>query len=131
MRGMADINYLTPADVYRIAEQTLGREPMVRDRRTLHTSVARPAMHIFGQDAYPTLVEKAAALLHALTAHHPFFDGNKRVATAATIAFLQANGLRPMWSVEALHDFVLEIAQHRHDVEDVAAWLAEHTQPAS
>ncbi len=124
------IHYLSPADLYDIAKEAMGREPLVRDRHLLRAAAARPMLAAFGQEAYPTLLEKAAALLHSLAAHHLFYDGNKRTATQATIRFLEANHLRPTWTeVEGYH-FVLEVAQNQHDVEAVAAWLAAHTKPA-
>lgn len=123
------IRYLTPAELYTIAEQVLGRKPDVRDRHLLRAAAARPMLHAFGQDAYPTLIDKAAALLHALAAHHLFYDGNKRTAQQATITFLERNGLRPTWNAADAYDFILEIAQSLHDVPAVAAWLSEHTEP--
>lgn len=124
-----DIHYLTPAEIYEIAEQVLGRKPDVRDRHLLRAAAARPMLTAFGQEAYPTLMDKAAALLHSLAAHHLFFDGNKRTATQAVIRFLRRNGVRPLWTDAQAYDFVLEIAQSQHEVETVSAWLAAHTAP--
>jgi death-on-curing protein len=123
-----DIRYLTAAEIYEIAEKTLGRKPDVRDRHLLRSAAARPLTQAFGEYAYPTLLDKAAALLHSLAAHHLFFDGNKRTATAATLRFLDENGLEPTWNVDEIYQYVLEIAQNRHDVEDIARWLSEHTR---
>jgi death-on-curing protein len=123
------IHYLTPSEIYAAAEDALGRKPDVRDRYLLRSAAARPMLHAFGQDAYPTLLDKAASLMHALAAHHLFFDGNKRTATRATVLFLERNGLRPTWDAEGVYQFVLEIAQNRHDVPAVADWLAAHTKP--
>lgn len=122
------IRYLTVSEIYAIAEQVLGHNPDVRDRHLLRVAAARPMLRAFGHDAYPTLLDKAAALLHALAAHHLFYDANKRTATRATVDFLRMNGLEPIWSEREIYDFVLEIAQSRHDVPAVAKWLAEHTE---
>jgi death-on-curing protein len=122
-----DIHYLGPAELYEIAEAVLGRRPDVRDRHLLRSAAARPMLQAFGQAAYPSLMDKAAALLHSLAAHHLFYDGNKRTATQAVIRFLADNGYEPAWSDQEIYDFVLEIAQSRHDVEAVSAWLSEHT----
>lgn len=122
-----DVNYLSPAELYEIAEQALGRKPDVRDRHLLRAAAARPMLAAFGEAAYPTLLDKAAALLHALAAHHLFYDGNKRTATQATIRFLHENGLQPTWTEDEMVRFVLEVAQNQHDVEAVSAWLAAHT----
>jgi death-on-curing protein len=123
-----EIHYLTPAEIYAIAEEVLGRKPDVRDRHLLRSAAARPMLHAFGEDAYPTLLDKAAALLHSLAAHHLFYDGNKRTAARAVVIFLERNGLQPSWSAGEAYDFILEVAQSRHDVASVSAWLAEHTK---
>jgi death-on-curing protein len=125
---MPDIHYLTPADLYAIAEEVLGRRPDVRDRRLLRSAAARPMLAAFGAEAYPTLFDKAAALLHSLAAHHLFYDGNKRTATAATTRFLVLNGIQPTWEEQTIYGFVLAVAQNQHDVPAIAAWLAAHTR---
>ncbi len=124
-----DIYYLTPNDIYDIAGEVLGRRPDVRDRHLLRSAAMRPMLQAFGQQAYPTLIDKAGALLHSLAAHHLFFDGNKRTATAAAVQFLDRNGLRPTWNETEIYNFVLEVAQSRHDVASVAQWLGQHTEP--
>jgi death-on-curing protein len=123
-----NIHYLTPAEIYEVAEQVLGRKPDVRDRHLLRVAAARPMLRAFGQEAYPSLMEKAAALLHSLAAHHLFFDGNKRTATHAVIRFLIRNGFHPTWTDAEAYDFVLEIAQNQHEVSAVADWLTHHTR---
>lgn len=128
MDSSEDVYYLTPAELYTAAQEMMGREPDVRDRHLLRAAAARPALQAFGQEAYPTLLEKAAALMHSLAAHHLFFDGNKRAATRATIMFLEKNDLQPTWDADTVYQFVLEIAQGKHDVPEIAAWLAEHTR---
>jgi death on curing protein len=124
-----DIHYLTPAELYAAAQDALGREPDVRDRHLLRSAAARPMLQAFGEEAYPSLLDKAAALMHSLAAHHLFFDGNKRAATRATTLFLERNGLQPTWDAAAVYEFVLEIAQGKQDVPAIAAWLAIHTKP--
>lgn len=44
------------------------------------------------EDLYPTLEEKAANLLYFVTKNHSFFDGNKRIAAAVFLYFLDKNG---------------------------------------
>lgn len=91
----------------------------------LEAAIARPASTAFGEDAFPTLAEKAAALLHGLITGHPFADGNKRVAFAAVLLFFRLNGVATRANHEAIGDLVLEIAEGtERDVESVAARLA-------
>jgi len=124
-----EINYLTPAELYAIAEAVLGRKPDVRDRRLLHSAAARPALVVFGEEVFPTVFDKAAPLLHSVAAHHVIFDGNKRTATAVPPRFLQINGLHPTRDADTIYHFVLGVAQNKWDVNDIAAWLSDHTQP--
>lgn len=121
--------YLTPAEIFALAQEAIGRQPDVRDTHLLRSAAARPMLRAFGTEAYPELLDKAAALMHSLAAHHLFFDGNKRAATRVTRVFLERNGIQPLWTDEAVQSFVLEIAQNRHDVPAIAAWLAQHTAP--
>lgn len=122
------IQYLTPGEIYAIAEDILGHRPNVRDRRLIQTAAARPILVVFGEEMFPSLSEKAAALLHALAAYHPFFDGNKRTAAHVTVRFLQMNGLRPTWTDAAFYAFVLSIAQKQLEIPVIAAWLDAHTE---
>ncbi len=62
--------------------------PGLRDRAGLESAVARPQMTFAGEDLYPDLSDKAAALMHSLVSNHPFVDGNKRVGAMAAELFL-------------------------------------------
>jgi hypothetical protein len=70
-----------------VAERALGATPQVRDHGLLESALARPRASALGRDAYPTIHEKAAALLHSIARNHALVDGNKRLALAATLAF--------------------------------------------
>jgi death-on-curing protein len=85
-------NYLTAEEVFAIAQVAIGSTPHLRDAGLLDSACHRPAASVFGEDAYPTLTMKAAALLHSLTSNHPFIDGNKRTAWLATVVLLRDNG---------------------------------------
>ncbi|MEU0486502.1 type II toxin-antitoxin system death-on-curing family toxin, partial [Streptosporangium sp. NPDC006013] len=82
---------LTVEQVLDLAELAIGATPELRDLGLLDSAVHRPQASMFGQEAYPDLFTKAAALLHSLAANHPFVDGNKRVAWVATVVFLAWN----------------------------------------
>lgn len=122
-----NVRYLSPADLYAINEEVIGERPMVRDRHLLRSAANRPQTMLFGEMMYPSLLDKAAALLHSLAYHHLFHDGNKRTAQRATVLFLRENGLEPAWDEDEAYQFILEVAQNQHDVPEIAAWLAEHT----
>lgn len=84
--------YLTLPELLHVAVRALGNEPAVRDYGLLESALARPQAAAFGQDAYPDLDAKAAALLHSLARNHALTDGNKRLSLATTIAFYGVNG---------------------------------------
>jgi len=117
-------------EIYEIASQAIGTEPDARDPHLVRVAAARPTLQAFGAEAYPTLLDKAAALLHALAAHHVFWDGNKRAASAVTRRFLEQNEALPTWTQDEIYHFVLEVAQNHVDLPQIGAWLARHTRPA-
>jgi death-on-curing protein len=80
---------------------------------------------VFGQDAYPDLNTKAAALLHSLARSHPLVDCNKRLAWLATWVFLAKNGVELAPETVEAYDLVVGIAAGRiDDVDEIAAALA-------
>ena len=125
------IRYLTAAEVYSINEEVVEERPFVRDRHLLRSALIRPRTKVFGEEAYPSLFDKAAALLHSLAYHHLFGDGNKRTATRATVRFLEANGYHPTWTADEIYNFVLDVAKGGMEVETIATWLIQHTQSDS
>jgi death-on-curing protein len=125
------VRYLTPIDLFNINDEVTGGEAIIRDVHLLNSAARRPMLELFGEAQFPTLLDKAAALLHSLAYHHLFIDGNKRTATRAVERFLRLNGYSPTWTDTDNREYLLEVAQGRHDVEAIAAWLAAHTTPTS
>lgn len=113
------MTFLDLEDLLHIAERTLGAPPELRDAGLLEAAVARPQATNFGEDAYPSIHEKTAALLHSVARNHALIDGNKRLALAATIAFLGVNGLRLTLSNDEAYDLVAAVAAG--EVDDVPA----------
>ena len=123
------IRYLSAADIYVINEKIVGHRPNVRDRKLLRSAADRPAIRVFGEEQFPTLLDKAAAILHSIAYHHLFSDGNKRTAREAVILFLEANGYQHTWQADEAQAFILEVAQGTHEVEVISEWLATYTPP--
>jgi len=118
--------YLTLAELLHVAERTLGSDVPVRDHGLLQSALARPRASAFGSDAYPDLEEKAAALLHSLARNHALVDGNKRLALAATIAFLGINGRRLTLTNDQAYELVIEVATGRlHEIAELAGKIRE------
>jgi len=124
------VTFLTLTELLHVAERTLDGEVPVRDHGLLQSALARPQASAFGSDAYPTLEEKAAALLHSLARDHALVDGNKRLTLAATIAFLGVNGRRLTLTNDEAYHLVMEVAAGQlHDVAELAATIRAGSEP--
>jgi death on curing protein len=121
--------YLTSPELLHVAERTLD-EVLVRDIGLLGSALARPQASAFGEDAYPTMDAKAAALLHSLARIHALVDGNKRLALAGLIAFYGVNGRRLTSTNDEAYDLVISVAAGElDDVGGIAALLAKANEP--
>jgi death-on-curing protein len=98
----------------------------LRDRGALESAVAQPEMTFGGEDLYPTVAEKAAALGHSLIQNHPFIDGNKRVGHAAMEVFLILNGYEISASVDEQEEIVLSVASSQISRSEFSEWLKQH-----
>ena len=118
-------DYLALDDVLAAAEAHLGHPAEVGDYGLLESAIARPQATVFGEDAYPTLHEKAAALLQSLATNHALIDGNKRTAFVATALFYELNGRRVGGSEDELFDLMIAVATRALEtVGDIAVQLA-------
>ena len=116
--------YLTVEQALRIARVAVGGPIHVRDVGLLEAAVHRPRASVLGQDAYPDLFAKAAALLHSLARNHPLVDGNKRLAWLATYVFLAKNDIALDPDDDEAYDLVVAVAAGTVDeVGDIAAAL--------
>ncbi len=119
--------YLTLGELLHVAERTLGTVE-VRDYGLLEAALARPRATAFGEDAYPTLTDKAAALSHSLARNHALVDGNKRLALSGLIAFLGMNGRRLTLTNDEAFDLVMAVATGElDDVGTISRTLARAT----
>lgn len=119
------MQYLTLQELLNLAER-LG-EAEVRDYGLLDSALTRPQASVFGQDAYPDIWHKAAALMESLARNRALIDGNKRLSWYATWVFLQMNGhkLDTNFDVDSAEQFVLEVCQGRLEVSTIAKRLRQ------
>lgn len=130
------LRYVTVDELVYINEQVVTGEAIhtivngkraVRDMGLLEAAAARPEASAFGEDAYPTLGEKAAVLLHAIARNHPFADGNKRTATVAALFMLTVNGRQVAWDEATALARIVDVAEGKITAAAFAGWLAEAT----
>ncbi len=121
--------YLDLDDLLHIAGTVLPSVD-VRDVGLLESALTRPQASAFGSDAYPELHTKAAALLHSVASNHGLADGNKRLALAATIAFLGINGWRLTLTNDEAYELVVAVASGElDDLQTLADSLRRGSQP--
>jgi death-on-curing protein len=125
-----EIDYLSVEDLLEIAAGVMD-QVVVRDAGLLAAAAARPQVTIFGDDAYPTFEDQAAALLHSLVRNHALVDGNKRLAWSAARIFCLLNGRGLTYTVDEAEDLMLSAASGQLDVPQIAAWLLAHSASAS
>ena len=88
----------------------------------------QPQMTFGGQELYPSLAEKAAALGFSLVCNHPFVDGNKRVGHAAMETFLVLNGWELLAGVDEQEQMILRLAAGTLRRDEFTAWVQSHLQ---
>ena len=120
------MRYLSLSEVLEIhrlvLEQSVG-SPGLRDLAGLESALAQPRMTFGGEDLYPSVQEKAAALCFSLVMNHPFVDGNKRVGHAAMETFLVLNGWELDTSVDDAEEVVLALSSGAFSREELVEWL--------
>ena len=122
--------FLSHDDLMKIAARVIGSQPLVRDHGLLEAAAFRPQAIVFGADAYPTVWDKAAAMMESLARNHPLVDGNKRLALAGTVVFLGMNGFRLTMNNDEAYDFTIKVSTGEFEsVAAIAAVLRESTEP--
>ncbi len=124
--------YLTPEQILflhaRLIAETGGGHGL-RDLALLESALSRPRATFGGQDLYPDLFAKAAALMDSLLRNHPFVDGNKRTGITAAALFLVQNGRRLTATNAEVEAFVRRAVEAELDVAEIAEWLQAHSIP--
>ena len=120
--------YLTIEDLLIVANRVIDGEVLLRDAGLLESAAARPQTTIFGEDAYPDVHAKAAALLLSICKNHALIDGNKRLALAGTIVMLGVNGWTLTLTNDEAYELVISVASGElNEVADVAEQLRRGT----
>lgn len=98
----------------------------VKDVGLLDSALARPKAAVFGEDVYPTLSLKAAALAHSVIKNHSLVDGNKRTAWTLMISFLYLNGYKHNFTTDQGMKFVIGLATDKLTLEIAASLIEKH-----
>ncbi|EKD67991.1 MAG: hypothetical protein ACD_48C00122G0009 [uncultured bacterium] len=125
------MNYISLDEVYAIHLRMIavgGGRGDIHDFTLLHSAIERPKVTFGGKELYPTIWNKAAALIHSLVKNHPFDDGNKRTAYYSTKRFLFMNS----WQLEAKKEdvikFMVSIDVKNFSLPTIECWLRTHSK---
>ncbi|MEA2587372.1 MAG: death on curing protein [Actinomycetota bacterium] len=119
-----EVEYLDVEDLIALATTLLGKPPPIRDVGLLGSAAARPQTSVSGEDAYPDIWRKAAALLQSILKNHALVDGNKRLGWLATAVFLELNGVAATAaSNDDVYALVMDIAAKDRTLPEIAAVL--------
>jgi len=114
-------------EIHAILVNETGGSLGLRDLGRLESAIATQTQNVFGEELYPSAINKAAAIIRAIIADHPFVDGNKRTAMLSGLTLLEANGMRFYANKGEIEDFAVKIAVEHFDVPQISQWLEEHT----
>ena len=108
-------------DLLAAAQAALGRPPEVRDIGILEAAVARTRASVYGEDVYPDLHAKTAALLHSIVTGHALIDGNKRLGWVGLRLFFRLNDKDLRVPIDDAFELVASIADGSlRDVGEIA-----------
>jgi death-on-curing protein len=118
------VEFLDLDDLIDLARILLGDPPPVRDVGLLASAVARPQTSVGGEDAYPTVWLKAAALLESVVGNHALVDGNKRLGWIAVAVFLEVNEVRVATATnDDVYTLVMDVARSQIALDEIAERL--------
>lgn len=119
--------FLTPEDAIQITE-ILGQS--VRDLGLLASAIGRPSASVFGEDAYPSLGEKIAALMDGINRNHPLVDGNKRLSWLCARNFANLNGYELRTEPDNGERVIFGVADGSIGLAALTTWINAHLTPA-
>ena len=116
-------------EVHRRVVSETGGATALRDLGALESATAQPRASFGGEDLYPSLEEKAAALAFSLIQNHPFIDGNKRVGHAAMEIFLVLNGKELNADPDDSERIILAVASGKCSRDALVEWIRSQMVP--
>lgn len=128
---MAMIRFLTVQEVVAIhvamiQKYSPGEQIGVKSQPLLESAVFRPQQSVLGEDAYPSLFDKAAALFESIGQNHPFQNANKRTAFTAMVVFLRYNGHGFTMEQKQAEDFTVAMVEHAYSLKQLSDLIRRH-----
>lgn len=112
--------------LHSLSLQYYGGKDGIREMDMLQSAIGRPFQTFGGEELYPTLFEKASALLESLVKNHPFIDGNKRTGFLVYMTFLRENNYWIHVEKEIMYEFIIGVAEGRNGYQEILSWTQLH-----
>ena len=100
----------------------------IKDTSLFSSALMLPQQSFDGKDLYPDVISKASCYLRSFSMNHPFYDGNKRTAATATMAFLEMNGYKIMITNKELYLFVKKVVEDKMQVNKITEELQHYVR---
>lgn len=115
-------------EIHTLVIHETGGSAGLRDLGRLESAIATQAQVVFGEELYPDVYHKAAALIRGVIGDHPFVEGNKRTAMLTALTLLSVNGVSFRGPKGSIEDFAVKVAVDHLDVPAIAQWLQKNTK---
>ena len=115
-------------EIHKALIKEFGGSQGIRDQAALESALARPFQTFDDRQLYPSILEKAAALIESLLINHPFVDGNKRIGYSVFKLYLLQYGVNLTASFENKYEFVINIASGTLKFDGILEWLRNNTK---
>ena len=113
-------------EIHAVVIESTGGSMGIKDLGRLESAMATQTQNVFGEELYLSTIDKAAAIIRAVIADHPFVDGNKRTAMLTGLTLLEINKLKFKFITREIEDFAVKIAVDHLDVIQISKWLEHH-----
>ncbi|MBW0436031.1 type II toxin-antitoxin system death-on-curing family toxin [Leptospira yasudae] len=124
--NLSSIRYLSYEEILYIHKNQIeeyGGSYGIRDKNLLESAISQPLSGFDNQEFHIGLIQKAAAYLFYLCKNHAFIDGNKRVALASALIFLDLNGVEIEDQEDSLYELTIGVADGTVSLESIVKIL--------
>ena len=115
-------------EIHALVIEATGGSTGLRDLGRLESVIAVQNQNVFGEELFPSVFDKSAAIIRGIIADHPFVDGNKRTGMLAGLTFMQLNDMHFNAQVGDIEHFAVEITTNHIDILEISAWLEQRTK---
>jgi death-on-curing protein len=115
-------------EIHTILIERFGGSDGIRDQELLDSALNRPYQTFEDNELYPTIIDKAAAILESIIKNHPFVDGNKRTGYVLARLLMMSEQLDIQAKQEQKYQFVISISKGQLSFDQIKEWLEKNSR---